>query len=315
MKNQNLKDKVSVVMATYNGALFLEEQLDSILSQSILPNEIIVMDDCSSDRTRDILSSYKEKYHNVIDFKLIFRDKNVGYINNFIDGIKNARNELILLCDQDDIWLPNKVENIIKIFSDHYNCIAVHTNTHLIDKNAIVFKENAQEYRKELEKLNLSTFIKKVNYPGMALAFRKNKIVPKLDLILKQNITLPTHDWVICFLAVIQNGFYISNKVLTYRRYTGNNVALNLNSSFKINDRILGIKLYIKYYVFLKECFYIMKGNHDINIDEYIVNANRRIKYIKEKNIISLMLNVKRLKYYPTPRSYLGDVYLLLREK
>lgn len=312
MKNQNSKsrnDKVSVVMATYNGASFLGEQLDSILSQTILPSEVIVMDDFSSDRTREILLTYKEQYHNIIDFKLIFRDKNVGYIDNFIDGIKSATYELVLLCDQDDVWVSNKIEKTINIFSAYDDCIAFHTETNLIDKNSIIFKEKAQGYKKELEKLNLSTFIKKVNYPGMALAFRKSRVLPKLELILERNISLPTHDWVICFLAVIQDGFYISNQVLTYRRYTGSNVALDISSGIgNAESRIKGILLYCKYYEFL--------DNYNSSLAMgYMLNASKRINYLKIRSIIGWLKNIRNIIYYPSLKSYIMDGIILLREK
>ena len=79
--------KTSIVMATYNGEKFIKQQLDSITTQSVLPDELVVVDDGSKDNTRQLLSDFAEKFGNNFSINLVFRDNNLGYINNFIDGI------------------------------------------------------------------------------------------------------------------------------------------------------------------------------------------------------------------------------------
>lgn len=94
-------------MCTYNGGKFLKEQLDSILSQSYPIDEIIIQDDCSTDNTIDILKGYEREYDNV---HIYVNEKNLGYTNNFWNVLNKAANEYIAVSDQDDIWLPDKVE-------------------------------------------------------------------------------------------------------------------------------------------------------------------------------------------------------------
>lgn len=106
MQTNNLRP-ISVVMATYNGAKYLEEQIESILSQSLLPAEIIVCDDCSNDGTLNILENYQHRGL----LKYYVNEKRLGVVDNFIKAIGFAQQDnYIALSDQDDIWMPNKLE-------------------------------------------------------------------------------------------------------------------------------------------------------------------------------------------------------------
>lgn len=307
----------SVVMATYNGEAYLEQQIGSIIKQSQLPNEIIFVDDGSTDNTVRIISSFldtlKGKKINTI---VIEQEENVGYIKNFMVGIKNASQDIIFLSDQDDLWNTQKLENLTLLFQENDDMLAVHSNTDIIDSSNNIILKNFQEYDKQLEKINLKTFIKKVNYPGMALAFRNPGL--KSDILNKQIVELaPTHDWYICLLACLKDGFYITNQTLTYRRHTGTNVALKLPSGKKnnsIRDRIIGIELYETYYRFLREVFSNTTHSDNIKIEKYILNSQIRKDYLNIKSSSKALKNIKNINYYPSYKSYLGDLILLKKK-
>ena len=97
--------KITVVLATYNGIAFLNEQLSSILNQSRKPDRIIITDDCSEDGTYEWLVQQKEKYK----FDLIRTPENIGLIENFKFGINQDSSSYIALADQDDIWEESKL--------------------------------------------------------------------------------------------------------------------------------------------------------------------------------------------------------------
>jgi len=105
------KVTISVAMATYNGAQFLAEQLDSILHQTMKVDEIVVSDDGSSDETWSILSKYVEQYPQIHIYKS--KENALGPNKNFIKAFSHCRGEYIFPCDQDDIWFPNKVETLM----------------------------------------------------------------------------------------------------------------------------------------------------------------------------------------------------------
>lgn len=102
---------VSVVMCTFNGASrHLREQLDSIFSQTVLPLEIVVQDDCSTDGTMALLAEYAAKAPDGVGFRISQNATRQGINRNFFAVMRQARGELIAVCDQDDIWMPAKLE-------------------------------------------------------------------------------------------------------------------------------------------------------------------------------------------------------------
>lgn len=106
---------VSVVLATYNGEQFLEQQLESIFGQTILPDEIIIVDDQSTDQTLACI----QKISTNIPVHFYQNEKRLGFVGNFKRGVALAKpNNYIALCDQDDIWLPEKLEKSIQLLSE-----------------------------------------------------------------------------------------------------------------------------------------------------------------------------------------------------
>jgi glycosyltransferase involved in cell wall biosynthesis len=101
---------VSVVLGTYNGEAYLEEQLRSVLAQTWDQLEIIAIDDGSTDRTVEILREYAARD---VRIKVVVNERNLGFIRNFEKGAKLSTGKWIAFCDQDDYWLPEKVEKMV----------------------------------------------------------------------------------------------------------------------------------------------------------------------------------------------------------
>lgn len=103
---------VSIALATYNGARFLQEQLASILSQTVLPNELVVGDDGSIDETLAILDDFK----NGAPFPVFIHrnESNLGFSDNFLKTASKCRSQWIAFCDQDDLWDPRKLERCLE---------------------------------------------------------------------------------------------------------------------------------------------------------------------------------------------------------
>lgn len=99
---------ISVAMTTYNGEKYVKEQLESILEQTKPVDEIVIMDDKSTDETVEIIKKIQEKSE--VKIILEVNKENVGYIENFRRAIKKTKGDIIFLCDQDDVWYKGKVE-------------------------------------------------------------------------------------------------------------------------------------------------------------------------------------------------------------
>lgn len=111
--------KVSVVMAVYNGAQYLEEQMDSVRQQDCPPDEVIICDDVSSDASPEIVRRYIEAHGLGDSWKLYQNEKNLGYADNFHEGMRKARGEYIFFCDQDDIWFPDKIGKMARVMDEN----------------------------------------------------------------------------------------------------------------------------------------------------------------------------------------------------
>jgi glycosyltransferase involved in cell wall biosynthesis len=119
--------KVSVAMATYNGSGFLREQLSSIVGQTMPPAELVVSDDGSTDDTLEIVRDFAK----TAPFPVVVASKTerLGFADNFLYAAEACRHELVAFCDQDDVWLPGKIETGVKRICDDASLMALHTLT------------------------------------------------------------------------------------------------------------------------------------------------------------------------------------------
>ncbi|GHS91039.1 hypothetical protein FACS1894203_1080 [Bacteroidia bacterium] len=101
---------ISVAITTYNGECYLREQLESIYMQTLAPSEVIVVDDCSTDDTQNILREYQQLY----GLKYYVNEQNLGVNKNFEKAISLCSGDYIALSDQDDVWMPYKLERCYK---------------------------------------------------------------------------------------------------------------------------------------------------------------------------------------------------------
>ncbi|HVX52773.1 MAG TPA: glycosyltransferase family 2 protein [Chitinophagaceae bacterium] len=214
--------KVAVVMATYNGEKFLKEQLDSILQQTYRNIEIIIVDDCSTDGTPGILQSYAGRNRGIS----IHRNKeNIGYIKNFEKAIQLATAEYIALCDQDDIWHPQKIEILMNNIQE---ASVVYCNSELIDD-----KGNSLN-RKMTDMKNLESYDDCLAFLIGNGVFGHAQLVRK-SLAVKA-IPFPEdcpHDWVLPFIASFSGIVkFVDEPLVKYRQH-----ATNISGLVKTADR------------------------------------------------------------------------------
>lgn len=120
MENNNT---VAVVMCTYNGEKFLREQLDSIVTQTYPVSELIIQDDCSTDSTPDILKEYAARY----SFMRVYRNEhNLGFNLNFKSAVMRATARYVAISDQDDVWMPEKIERLVGAIGNFNICCSDH---------------------------------------------------------------------------------------------------------------------------------------------------------------------------------------------
>jgi glycosyltransferase involved in cell wall biosynthesis len=122
---------ISVALCTYNGERFLAQQLDSIARQTRLPDELMVCDDCSSDRTVAIANDFAR--HAPFEVRVVEQTHNVGPWKNFERAVAACAGEIIFLCDQDDVWREDKIERMATILLTHPQAGGVFSDAEVAD--------------------------------------------------------------------------------------------------------------------------------------------------------------------------------------
>ena len=124
--------KISIAMATYNGAKYLQDQLDSFSSQTRLPDELIVCDDLSTDDTWDILLHFSR----TVPFKVevVRNEYNLGYAKNFEKAVSLCTGDIIFLSDQDDVWFDQKLKTIENIFLSNSEVLVTINDQEITDE-------------------------------------------------------------------------------------------------------------------------------------------------------------------------------------
>ena len=145
---ENDRPLVEILLATYNGEKYLSELIDSLLEQSYRNILITISDDSSTDGTMGIIKKYKDEYPGL--FRILPHTDRFGNAkDNFFFLLRNSVADYVFLCDQDDVWLPEKVEIMIDELQRHDNEPAlVHCDLEVVDNNLVLI--NSLEEAKKL---------------------------------------------------------------------------------------------------------------------------------------------------------------------
>jgi glycosyltransferase involved in cell wall biosynthesis len=159
--------RVSVALATYNGERFLEAQLESLARQTFPPAELVVRDDRSTDRTTDILAEFART--SPFPVRVEVNEERLGVADNFIAAARACSGELVAFCDQDDVWLDEKLERCVACFDVPDVRLAIHAWT-VVDEQLRVLGPVVPPFERSYVAPPLSS-PKWGEAPGMAMVF------------------------------------------------------------------------------------------------------------------------------------------------
>ena len=226
---------ISVCMATYNGGEYVYTQLNSILKQLGRNDELIISDDGSTDNTINIIEKYNDPRIKLIRHDRGWLDPKTTLLSrvkkNFEEAIRLATGEFIFLSDQDDIWLPGRVEECLAEFKNGFDLIVC--DCIVTDKNKILF---SSYYEIIKPSSNILRTLYKSSFHGCCLAFSRKMnhyILPMPN----ENIG---HDiWI--GLQCIINGKvkFIDKQLVNYRRHDDTVTQCGFKSTNKLKDKII----------------------------------------------------------------------------
>jgi len=227
---------VSIVVTTHNGEKYLAEQLDSIINQTYKNLEVIICDDASTDQTPQIIREYAARDARIV---ILQHTKNIRLHANLESGLKIAKGEYIAISDQDDIWLHEKIELLLKNIGEG---LAIFSDSALIDENGISLNKTIMGVLKIKNKktcLSLSNLLAQNVVSGHALLFRKDLISTALPF--KNNLIFDHH---LALTASMFNSllFYPSPLVL-HRLHSTNSTNSGLINKTSQTRKMGGSKL------------------------------------------------------------------------
>lgn len=301
---------ISVVISTYNGENFIEEQLESIYVQTVQPDEVVIRDDGSNDKTVKICKNFIKR-NNCKNWKLVENQVNLGWAENFMEGFRQSESDIIFPCDQDDIWMVNKIESMSRIIEANKNIdLLIAGYIKQIEHDGDKQKETKM-FTKQLRKLPFNEKIIFVDYPGCVYCFRKSFF----ETIVPYSFNGYPHDALLLRMGkLLGTAYYYDIPIIYWRRHDNNATGKPVRQNQEMQKRI-------KYYI---DCL-IQMENYCLNhegfeiqkslIEENIIFYKTRLNAFQKRKIFgknSLISCIKYLKFYPQPKSIIGDFIRLI---
>lgn len=286
---------VDILLATYNGEKYIQEQIKSLLEQTYQDIRILIRDDGSTDRTIDIINELATKNPDVI--KLIQDNKELhNPTANFFELCKHSTSDYIMFCDQDDYWFPNKVERSLEeIKKAEASCpdmpILAYGNYIISNKDLEPLGEDKSLVRKKTEWLSLNHLLVQSCVTGCLCIINK----PLKDLMGEYNEGILMHDWWLSLIAAaVGKVIHFDDELMYYRQHEENVVgAVDTDSVEYVRERAMANDI---------------RANRDIMIKQAEVLAeNLKKSAPKEKmNIINAFIKMQSC-------SKIKRLYLLIR--
>lgn len=230
----NMKTIVSVLMITYNHEKYIAQAIDSVLMQKInLDYEIVIGEDCSIDKTREIVLEYKSKYPDKI--KLLLQEKNVGMMQNFIDTLKACTGKFIALLEGDDYWTdPYKLQKQVNFLESRPDYGLVHTDHDFYMEKKKKIKKNFKKNDKRKIYGEIFNDLLLSNSIGtLTVMFRRNILKVFLDIILSKKHWLMGDYPLWLVISSDHKIGYLSESTAVYRE-RGNSARQTDNTSFSL---------------------------------------------------------------------------------
>ncbi|WP_228884140.1 glycosyltransferase family 2 protein [Stenotrophomonas rhizophila] len=242
----NAAPRVGVALCTYNGEHYLQEQLDSLLAQTVAVEEVVIGDDGSSDGTLAILERFASRAAALgIHVEVIRHPRNLGYVLNFSEVLRRCRAEILFLCDQDDIWYPDRVASFLQRFDADPGLLLLHSDARLVDGAGMplgttlldVLGVHPAEVALERSGLALDSILLRNFVTGATCALRRSLLERGLPVAPDWS-----HDEWLAVIASLEGGLdMLPRPTIDYRQHGGNQIGAKRRSFLQ---RLRGVDLF-----------------------------------------------------------------------
>lgn len=231
---------VSVALCTHNGAAFVREQVESILGQTVPVTEVVLSDDASTDDTVAIVEAAVGAWPAPRPRLTVIRNSPaLGVVANFEQAVLACTGDLIALSDQDDVWLPDKLERFVELFAAEPDLLLAHSDATLVtaDRTPIPgsllesLEATAVERRQLVDGRSFHALIRRNLVTGATVVFRR--------ILLDSAAPFPrtwVHDeWLAIVAAALSRTVLIDDSLIEYRQHGGNQIGAG---SIGMSDRL-----------------------------------------------------------------------------
>ena len=250
-------NQIDILLATYNGERYLSNQLDSIINQSYDNWKILIRDDGSKDGTLEIIEWYTKKYYNKI-FLIEDEKKNLGICGNFSELLNYSHSNYAMFCDQDDIWIKDKIKITFQKMKEMENTygskcpILVHTDLIVVDKKLEKISNSFWKFsylnpvtQKKFSKLLIQNFV-----TGCTIMI--NRALKNISPVIPENAMC--HDW---WLALIACAFgkieSIPMPMVLYRQHLSNEIGASTWNHFFFIVNTIKALIHKNFFVIFEE--------------------------------------------------------------
>ena len=293
---------IAVLMATYNGEKYLEEQFDSLLNQTYKDFICYIHDDGSNDGTLKIINKYIKDYPD--KFCYIDGEKTGSSMNNFFFLLSMVEADYYMFCDQDDVWLPDKIKKTyLKVLDEEKKNvdkpILAFCDMKVVDKDLNVISNSFVKYNMlDVQNLEFNRLIVQNSVAGCTSMF--NRIARDEGIKYKQTNSpecIMIHDWWIALVcAAMGKVTFVREALMLYRQHGDNNVGATKEYGFKV---------YIKLFFFLITFSHVKKTK--IRIEKFVRQAQQLEIYSlsgDNKEILNTIKNFYKMNKFQRIKAF-----------
>jgi len=280
---------IAILLSTYNGEKYLEEQLDSILNQTCSDWRLYIRDDGSTDRTLEIIENYVSKYDQIIAYEGV--NRGLGAALSFMELLSNISAEYYMFCDQDDVWLPQKIDIMLnemrQLEKMNKNVpILLHSDLAVVNSNLDIINGSFWNYINIDPRVVNKEFLYITNsVTGCATFF--NKMAREISIDNYKSELIIMHDYWVPICVKSANGiiFPIDKPLIFYRQHEKNVLGAG-------DGRMKGLRkklsLVVRNYSYNKALFKMVNSRLHIDIFSFIMKKISFFMYrrLNKKNVV-----------------------------
>ena len=293
---------ISVILCTYNGEKYLEEQIDSVLRQTYRPIELIISDDASTDATPSILRRYAS---NPL-CRIFYQEKNIGLSENFSFAAKQSSGAFLAFADQDDIWLEDKLASLHPAIGDH---LLVYSDSLLVNEEGMSLGKKLSDIRNMYSGNDSRGYFLYSVVWGHGMLIRRE--------LMEKSLPVPSqvhHDVWLAFKALTLGGIVYLDKVTTHYRQHETSTSKTIAQKQETRARS------IRYHDFKKQLHWLaLMKDHSPQHERPFYETFYRLYRLKEKKkfvpgLVSFMLRHRNVLFMFSKKSFMSQFVEIIKQ-